>query len=287
MITEPETNTVFLSAILRRDKRFKDCAARLTDVLKKHDIPFYFLDYTKDIWCRDYMPIQVSEDEFVQFWYEPCYLKGFDELRTRPEKICRHLALPFIRSSIKLEGGNLVNWKEKAMVSDRVFDENPCYSKTDIINVIKALFRLKELIIIPQIPSDLTGHIDGMIRFKNADTIVGNDRNSMPREWVEKVEKICAQYHLNYMDMPYYEYINKLHPDNAIGTYINYLEVGKLIVAPGFGNKEMDQAARESLNSIFPDRNIEMINFKNVALEGGVVNCLSWCTKEIEFNPAK
>ena len=44
--------------------------------LEHHGIPLRTIPGTQDIWCRDYMPIQVAEDRFVQFRYAPDYLGG-------------------------------------------------------------------------------------------------------------------------------------------------------------------------------------------------------------------
>ena len=47
---------VYLSELL--EERFPDAFNRLTSILKKHGVDYRLLKGTKDIWCRDYMPIQ-------------------------------------------------------------------------------------------------------------------------------------------------------------------------------------------------------------------------------------
>ena len=67
-----------------------------------------FLPETKDIWCRDYMPVQVDEDTFCQFMYDPDYLRGYDHLKTPPAS-CRVPAMKKCRSvDLVLDGGNVV-----------------------------------------------------------------------------------------------------------------------------------------------------------------------------------
>ncbi len=44
------------------------------DVLKKHSISYSYLPGTRDIWCRDYMPVQVEKDRFIEYRYDPDYL---------------------------------------------------------------------------------------------------------------------------------------------------------------------------------------------------------------------
>ena len=59
--------------------RYPETCKRLTDILDKHNVKYAFLKGTKDIWCRDYMPIQTESGKLIQFKYDPSYLKGKKE----------------------------------------------------------------------------------------------------------------------------------------------------------------------------------------------------------------
>ena len=61
----------------------------IADALRKRDIPFTYLKGTKDIWCRDYMPIQIQKDRFVFYRYTPDYLQDKTglTLQTNPELV--------------------------------------------------------------------------------------------------------------------------------------------------------------------------------------------------------
>ena len=48
----------------------------LEEILGRDDIPLLTIPGTRSIWCRDDLPIQVSEGRFVQFRYAPDYLTG-------------------------------------------------------------------------------------------------------------------------------------------------------------------------------------------------------------------
>ena len=90
-------------------------------------------------------------------------------------------------------------------------------------------------------------------------------------------------YGLKYIDVPFfYNYKDSKHPDHAIGVYVNYLEVDNLIVLPIFETEgNMDATAIATFKQIFPNKIIETINYNDVALEGGVLNCTTWIyTKE-------
>lgn len=277
MVSNKETNTVYFSEKLRSDKRFTKTCNALTELLDKHSIKYDFLKATKDIWCRDYMPIQIGKGKFVQFRYEPSYLSNRIELQSDPKEVCKinHIKPQF--SKINLEGGNVVNWSDRVIISDRVFNENPEYSgKNKLISEIEKLIEA-EIIIIPQIKSDMTGHADGMVRFVDRNTVLGNDRNQEYKYWKEGINKALKEKGIDYIDIPFLQHKEKKYPDHAIGCYVNYLEVGNLIVLPIFETeKNKDLEVYDKFKEIFPDRKIETINYNKIGLYGGLLNCTTW-----------
>lgn len=64
---EEGSQVVYLSALLA--SQYTETCKHLTDILNKHNIPFAFLEGTKDIWCRDYMPVQTPSGKLIQFRY--------------------------------------------------------------------------------------------------------------------------------------------------------------------------------------------------------------------------
>jgi agmatine/peptidylarginine deiminase len=280
LITPKDANTVYLSELLKI--RFPETCNRLITILDRHNIPHKFIKATKDIWCRDYMPVQVGKDKFVQFRYDPSYLKGekeWEDSRTDTKEVCRVNGIKPVFSDINLDGGNLLRCSDKAIISDRVFTENPEYTdKTKLLEEIKKLLEVNEIIVILSQNSDLTGHADGMVRFVNNDTILGNDRELEYKYWREGINKVIEKHKLKYIDVPFFE---DNHPNSAIGIYVNYLEIKDLIVLPIFevpGNK--DNEVVRLFKKIFSDRKIETINCNDVALQGGLLNCTTWTVFE-------
>ena len=281
MITGKEQNTVYFSSLLQIDPRFSDSYQRLTQILDRHQITYKNLKSTKDIWCRDYMPIQIDQVRFVQFRYEPSYrLEDLDH-QSDPRIVCKMNNLSPQFSDINLDGGNIVNWSDRAIITDRVFDENPSYSsKIHLVSEIEKLLEV-EVIIIPQINIDYTGHADGMVRFVDRNTIIGNDREQEYIYWKKKMNKILQEHNIDYIDIPFLIWKDKKFPDSAIGCYLNFLEIGNLILLPVFdipGNK--DEEVYNLINDIYPDRIVETINFNEIGVYGGLLNCTTWTIKE-------
>jgi agmatine deiminase len=281
MVPGKHTNTVYLSEKLHSDKRFNETCNALIELLDKQGIRHDFLKATKDIWCRDYMPIQTEKGKFVQFRYEPSYLMDDLDLQSDPRDVCKANNFEPQFSRINLDGGNVVNWSDRAILTDRVFDENPKYhSKTKLISEIEKLLEV-EIVVIPQIKSDMTGHADGLVRFVDQNTLLGNDREQEYKYWKYSINKVLKEHGLAYIDIPFLDHKEKKYPDHAIGCYVNYLEVQDLIVLPIFETKNnKDKEVFDTFRQIFPDRKIETMNYNAVGLFGGLLNCTTWTINE-------
>ena len=277
-----EGQTVFMSELLM--SRYPETCKNLIKILEKHLVKYSFNKGTRDIWCRDYMPVKTESGKFIQFTYDPSYLKGkreWEESRSDVREICKLNNIDATFSDINLDGGNVLICEGRAIISDRVFSENPTRDKSSLINELSELLEC-EILIIPALKSkdeDVTGHADGMVRFVNRNTILGNERQPDEYKYMkEGLQKAIETYDLTYIDVPYFETKDPKHPESAIGIYVNYLEVNDLIVLPVFGRKE-DAQAIEIIQRAFPNKQIETINYNDVAKEGGLLNCTTWVLK--------
>ena len=272
---ESGVQVVYMSELLKTN--YPETCSRLIKILEMHDVKYAFLKGTKDIWCRDYMPIQTESGKFIQFKYDPSYLKGnkeWEESRSDVKEVCRVNGIETQFSDINLDGGNVLICDGRAILSNRIFSENSNWDKEKLVNELSKLLEC-EIIIIPAENDDMTGHADGMVRFVNRNTILGNKLADEYKYWREGMEKVIEQFGLKYIDVPFFSPKDPKHPHSAIGIYVNYLEVNNLIVLPVFGREE-DKQAVDVLRQAFPDRVIETIDYNDVAWEGGLLNCTTW-----------
>jgi agmatine deiminase len=271
--------TVYLSELLM--SKFPETCKNLITILEKHHVKYSFIKGTKDIWCRDYMPVQTESGKFIQFRYEPSYLKGkkeWEDSRSDVKEVCRLNNIDATFSDINLDGGNVLICDGRAILSDRIFSENPNYEKDSLINELSKLLEC-EIIIIPAQNGDYTGHADGMVRFVDRNTILGNKLADECKYWQKGMRKVIDTYNLTYIDVPFITDIkDPKHPDSAIGIYVNYLEVNNLIVMPIF-NRDEDRQVLEILQRTFPNKIIETIDYNDVAKEGGLLNCTTWVVR--------
>lgn len=279
MITDSQTNIVYFSKLLKAKKSFP----KIELILKKYQIKCEILENTKDIWARDFMPVQTDINKFVQFRYEPSYLEKYLHLQSNPKEVCKSNGFTPIYSDINLDGGNIIKWYDRVILTDRIFSENPQYTdRKHLISEIEKKLNA-EVFLIPQIKSDFTGHADGLVRFYNEKTIIGNNLNDEFKYWGNAMKKVIQQYGFEYINMPVFDYKAqyKNKSMSAIGCYMNYLEIGNLIVFPVFEFEEnKDDEAFDLISSLYPKKNIERININEIAFEGGLMNCISWNIKE-------
>ena len=270
---------VYMSELLKTG--YPETCERLIKILEKHHVKYAFLKGTKDIWCRDYMPIQTKSGKLVQFKYDPSYLKGKEEWeksRSDVREVCKVNGFEPRFSEINLDGGNVLICDGRAILSNRIFSENPDMSKEELVNELSRLLEC-EIIIIPAENDDMTGHADGMVRFVNKNTILGNTMAEEYKYWQDGMQKVIDKYNLKYIDVPFFVPKDPKHPYSAVGIYVNYLEVNNLIVMPIFGREE-DQKAFDVIQKAFPDKVIEKIDYNDVAQEGGLLNCTTWVVKK-------
>lgn len=272
MITDSQTNFLYLADTL--PTKYPTFYKQFEKLLKECNINFDCLKDTNDVWAVDYMPVQVSKNEFVRFTYNPNYLQTPEYLKTitNTDAVCKKIGIETTKSEILVDGGNVVNSANKVIMTEKVFKENSLYERNDLINKLKVLFQTDELYFIPSQPYDYTGHADGMVRFVDDNTILINDYKNESKSFRNKFEKAIAKTGLKYITIPYAPSSNN---KQANGDYINYLQMKDIIFVPMFELKE-DEVVLKQFEQIFKGKRIVAINAKEIAKEGGVLNCITW-----------
>lgn len=280
MISDSETNYLFLADTL--PKNYPDFYARFNNILRKCNVNPISLDKTKDVWVVDYMPIQIEVGEFAQFRYEPPYLTSTKKWRktiSDVDRICRDNLIDSTKSNIILDGGNVVKSKKKAIMTERVFKDNPQYEHKKLIEELYRILKAEHIFFIPEQPDDFTGHSDGMIRFVDDDLIIINDYKREKPEFFRAFELAIHNTGINHYRIPYNVYNNKSN-DQANGNYINYMEMENCVIVPTFALTEDDEVVRQ-FEDIFAGKRIETIDSNEIANNGGVLNCITWNIKII------
>ena len=263
---------LYFSSLLKTNDTYKSSADRLFAELNSQGISYQLLDNTRDIWLRDFMPVKTKSGKYVSFRYEPSYLDDYLDLKTDfHNEIAPLLSLDnLVYSDINLDGGNVVfsPSRETVIISDRIFMENFNYSSAELLQELEKLLEAR-VIIIPSLRSDMTGHADGMIRFVDENTAVGNASRSL--FGLEAHIKTTLRNHgIEVIDFPYFD----SKGDSAVGCYLNFLETEQTIFLPVF-DVDTDREAIDLAKNIF-NKTVIPININEIAKDGGVLNCISW-----------
>lgn len=274
MIPDWDTNTVWIADQL--PLRYPLLVRRLRAILRKHGIPLRVMNQTRDVWIKDFAPVQLSRKKFVMFRYEPDYLRSrFARLITGKEVFNE---IPFLKnrqvSNIILDGGNVVVSRKRVILTEKIFTENPKRSRTGLMRSLAQIFQA-EITIIPREKHDPIGHADGMVRFLTDDLAVINDYSAIAPGLQKRLTEILRNFGLRIERLPY-------SPENrvssgipsAVGNYVNFLRVGNLIVLPAYGIPSDGQAKKQMMR-ICPRAKVVTLFCKKLAREGGVLNCVT------------
>lgn len=275
MIPDNQTNFLYLADTL--PKKYSNFFRQFEKVLNDCNISFQLLPNTKDVWAVDYMPIQIDKDNFVQFVYNPDYLRDtikWSKTISDVDTICKQINLSPKKSNILLDGGNVIRTTDKVIMCDKIFTENPNIKEKDLIRELQELFQIDKLIFIPTNPIDFTGHADGMVRFYNSDTVLINDYSKEDINFQLRFRLALHNAGLNYIEIPYNPYANK-KDEHANGEYINFLQMQQAIIIPTFGIKE-DEAVIKQFEQLFAGQKIATVDGNDIAFDGGILNCITW-----------
>lgn len=275
MITDKETDTVYLADGIRH---YMPLANNLLEALYREGIDIHFLRHTesrKHVWVRDYMPIQLDTDRFLQYRYSPDYLKNDPDYIPRYETIARGLHLKCKKTDLVLDGGNVVKLKDKVIMTDKVLKENPQYTERDLKARLETDLEC-EVCLIPWDRYEIFGHADGMVRPIDGNDILLNNYVDFDKSLRERLLAKLHDHGLQIEELHY----DLPRPPKQSWAYLNFLQVKNLIFVPALGIPE-DTLALQQLRAFYPGyKVIPVPGCQDLVRDGGALNCVSWTVKE-------
>ena len=282
LMHDKDTNLVYFSPWLKDNKEgHPEFYKRLKDVLNEMGIEPKELKSTNDYWDRDYMPIQLGENEFLKYRYYPDYLvksknKKDIETITDATKVLRGMGISCRSTDLIIDGGNMVPCGPYIVMTDKVFMENGREKGDTDFKVLLESEIGHPVIIIPWTPhdDDVYGHSDGFIKWCGDNRILmGNHGDCYPEE-ATSIRRILESYGFEVTEMRFKDKVSM--PCYELNwAYINFLQAGKNIIMPIFDIPE-DAIAQQYIQNAFPNCNIHQIEMADIAKEGGALHCLSW-----------
>lgn len=296
-ITDEKTSKLYISSLIDTVSGALDAEVR--SELKSGIMGFCreceLLVNTRDVWLRDYMPIQLTENIFLGYTYNPDYLKDNPECVTnwqlhhvrtqRQSARNEHLNLNVVQMPIILDGGNvvkaIVNNKPCIIMCDKVLKENHV-NEEDFRSWWERWWNDNfsgtemGLVLLPWEGSNDNpiGHADGILRYIEEGRVLMTNYVDFDVKYKDyhgslfksKLEEVGFKVEsLSYLDKFDYkkDKMFRLLFDHT-WCYINYLQVGSQILVPSLGYEPLDKEATRQIDQAFNAKkhiaDIQLIN---------------------------
>lgn len=288
-ITDDKTNKVFISSLIDTETGDLDKEARdrVKSCIMQFEKDCELLYNTKDVWARDYMPIQLTKNTYLGYTYKPDYLTKSPEYakcvtnwklhNVHAEKYDFN-GFKVVQIPLILDGGNVVKAilddKPCMIMCDKVLLENNIdkNNKTELENFHKWWKEWWEenfdgtemkLVLLPWEGSkvDPIGHADGMIRYIDKNKVLITNYKDFNEEHYNEMMKVLGPkpkgfgfnvISLHFSDLEQFKN-NKLFSVllDSSWCYINYLQVGTRILVPRLGYDLLDNEALKQIREAF------------------------------------
>lgn len=247
-----------------------------------------------DLWMRDTGPVfvrdQAGKISGVDFNFNGW---GKKQAHARDAKVARVVAgeaqAPVLNTRLVLEGGGIeVDGQGTAIITESCVlnpNRNPGVSKEQCEAELSRLLGLEKIIWLPGIRGkDITdGHTDFYARFARPGVVVAGldlDPNSFDHPVTKRHLEILqastdAQGRsLEVVTLPGPSIVREeFETDDFAAGYINFYLCNGAVIAPEFGDDEADGYAHDTLQELFPDREIVQLNIDAIAAGGGGIHC--------------
>jgi agmatine deiminase len=258
---------------------------------------FFHHHPTDDSWCRDHGPIflqrevDARREEMILDWgynawggkYPP-----FDQDDAIPTRIGAELDIPVAAPGPVLEGGSIdVNGLGTLITTEQCLlnpNRNPALTKQDIEQHLRDFLGVTNILWLGDgIEGDDTdGHVDDLTRFVDPRTLVTaveqdpRDANYQPlRANLERLHGMRDQdgrpFRIVELPMPpaFYQEGQRLP-----ASYANFYIADGTVLLPGY-ERTRDEAAREVVQPLFPDREVVIIDCLDLVWGLGAIHCVT------------
>lgn len=252
-----------------------------------------------DVWCRDHGPIFVKHRETgtvaVTDWGFNAWGGKFppwDLDDAIPGRIAETLGMERFVGGMILEGGAIeVNGLGQLLTTEAVLlnpNRNPHLDRQQIEAKLREGLGITEILWLARgIEGDDTdGHIDDLVRFVDAETLVAcvepnpkSPNHAVLEENISRLRNFLTPggrtFELVPMPLPEACEVPGWRLPVLPASYVNFLIVNDGVLAPTFRQSRNDDRALGLLRELFPGREVRGIDCLDLVEEGGTLHCLS------------
>jgi agmatine/peptidylarginine deiminase len=189
-------------------------------------------------------------------------------LQTRQNRL-QSVLQSTITIDLVLDGGNVVKCGNTIVMTEKVFAENRDKSPIEVDRILKDAFQC-DVLYLPWDHQETFGHSDGIIHFAGDGKVLITNYGDISLRYYSRF-RVALEKHFEVI--PLYYKTKKIHARSW--AYINFLQIGKLILVPQLGLEE-DEQALEQISNAMPNCKVLGIPALEAVRRGGGLNCISW-----------
>jgi agmatine deiminase len=211
----------------------------------------------------------------------------WDEDATVAPRLAEEIGVPTFRSELCIEGGGLhVDGEGTVLTTETVVlndNRNPGLAKADAEALLCQGLGARKIIWLPGGTKTFTdGHVDGLACFVRPGVALA----LMPADpahpkydiYAENLRalRLASDAKGRKLDVCTIIDASEAEPtgEHFIRTYVNFYIANSGIIVPGYGVPS-DETARETIQGLFPDREVVTVQVAKVAGAGGAIHCIT------------
>ncbi len=279
-VLDKDADMVFFSKKVLEKPEIAKVYREICEILDEYGVKHELLDHTQDIWCRDYMPIQVYPNSFVRYKYDPDYLDcdKYRDTKTSPDVVCDSIHLVPKESSLKLDGGNIIRTAQGVIMTRKAYNANNI-SQKKFEEVFRHDFGINHITWLNWDRTEIYGHSDGIVRYVDDNRILMTNYYEYDEDMTASFRKALEHDGYKVTELRYSTYSSQRKDDDLSWAYINYLQTSKVIIVPLLGIENQDREALEHIQELFPDTAVKGVYAVPLLNEEGGFNCFCWTVK--------
>ena len=255
---------------------------------------------TVDSWIRDYGPnflVNKSGQSAFNNWIFNAWGNKYETLKQDdriPEILSEVLQMPYFEPGIVMEGGSIeVNGAGCLLTTEQCLlnpNRNPTLSQQELQDYLKSYLGVQKILWLGEgiVGDDTDGHIDDIARFVSQNVIVcvveddPSDANyHLLQDNLKRLsfmtDTAANKFEIVTLPMPGIvggESTDTRNLDRLPASYANFYIANNVVLAPVFGHTN-DTRAIDTLQRVFPDRQVIPINCEPLVWGMGTIHCVT------------
>ena len=176
-----------------------------------------------------------------------------------------------------IDGGNVVRSDDKIVMTEKVFYENKDKSRNEVQRLLEEAFEC-DIIFLPWDRKEIFGHSDGIVHYAGDNRVLMTNYADFDAAKANMILRLLGKY-VEVIPLMY----NVKRKHERSWAYINFLQIGNLVLVPQLGIPEDEQALQQIMD-VMPRCKVIGVPALEAVCKGGALNCISWNVATTQWN---